>query len=164
MANYSSNLIVFGGLPSTPTGTAPTLHLLISAQPTIEFRRLRARGVTDGTNIRAVQFSVGRGGFDPNDYLAAAPVNYNSQVLDESVFTDDIDHVEWPNPECLSCYCVLDTSVANTTLGEIAIIGEVSQSPGDPVDGSTIVMAIGHFPILAKNSSMRYALRVTVQA
>jgi hypothetical protein len=149
---------VFGGEPLA------NIELRIDAEATMEFRRLRARGVTDGTIVRATRFSVGTAGFDPNDYLAALPVNPNATALDNIQFTSDIDHIEWPNSECLSCYCLLETGEANWTLGEIAIIGEVQQSSGDPVDGTEIVMAIGHFPMLAKNSSMQYALRVTIQA
>ena len=149
---------LFGGEP------VPFLYLQIDAEPTMEFRRLRARGITDGTSVRAVGFEVGTGGFDHTDYLAALPVNPNATALDASVFSSDIDHLEWPNPECLSCYCVLEAGEANVALGEIAILGEVQNSNGDPADGSQIVMAIGHFPLIAPNATIRYALRVTIQA
>jgi hypothetical protein len=149
---------VFGGEP------IPFIYLQIDAEPTMEFRHLRARGQTDGTIVRAVEFQVGRGGFDPSDYLAALPVNPNATALDDSQFTSDIDQIEWPNPHCLSCYCVIEAGEASVALGEIAIIGEVSQSPGSPVDGTKFAMAIGHFPLIAPNATIRYALRVTIQA
>lgn len=155
---------IFGGEPLAE------IELRVDAEATMEFRRLRARGVTDGTIVRATHFSVGQGGFSPDDYLNALPVNPNATALDDPLtFTTgsqiaEIPHLEWPNRECLSCYCLLEAAEVNETLGEVAIIGTVDQSPGDPVDGTRIVMAIGHFPMLAKNSSMQYALRVTIQA
>jgi hypothetical protein len=130
----------------------------------MEARRLTARGQTDGTSLRATQFSVGRGGFDPYNYLGSIPVNKDSYALDEQVFTDVIDHYERPNNMAVCFYCLLETADANETLGEVCIWGEVQNSSGDPVDGSLIVMAVGHFPLIAKNSSMQYVLRVTMQA
>jgi len=150
---------VFGG------DTVAFLELQVDAEPTTEARRIMARGATDGTTIQAVEFSVGQGGFDPNDYTAALPVNPDAVALDDVIFgPEPIDHIERPNVQAISCYCVLEASEANVTLGEIAIWGDVQNSVGDPPDDTKVVMAIGHFPILCKNSSMRYALRVTIQA
>ncbi|KKN22030.1 hypothetical protein LCGC14_0919310 [marine sediment metagenome] len=149
---------VFGGEPT------PFLWLRVDVEMTTEGRRLTARGHTDGTSLQVISFSVGRGGFDPNDYLAALPVNPDASALSDSIFTDQVDHIEWANQQCVVCYCALDSAEANQTLGEIAITGRVANSPGDPADDATIVMAIGHFPMLAKNSDMRYVLRVTLQA
>ncbi len=148
----------FGGEP------VPYLYLQIDAELTTEARRLTARGQTDGTSIQISGFAVGRGGFDPTDYLAALPVNPDCTALEDQVFSDVVDQVEWANQNCCVAYCCLETAEANQTLGEIAIFGRVANSPGDPVDDTEIVMAIGHFPMLAKNSSMQYALRVTLQA
>lgn len=149
---------LFGGEP------VPFLYLQIDAETTTEARRIITRGMADGTSLRAIKFSVGRGGFDPTDYLAALPVNPDATALEDPIFTDLIDYKEAPNTNSISYYCALETGEANQTLGEIAIIGEVQNSPGDPADESEVVMAIGHFPLLAKNSTMRYALRVTVLA
>ena len=146
---------VFGGDPS------PFLLTQIDAETTTEARRLMARGMYDGTSLQAVEFSVGQDGFDPASFYAAVPVNPDATALDDSVFTDTIDHIEPPNAKARSYYCLLDTTEANVTLGEIAIWGEVQNSPGDPADGTKIIMAIGHFPLICKNSSMQYALRVT---
>lgn len=149
---------LFGGEP------VPFLFLQVDAETTIEARYLMALGSTDGMSVRCTQFAVGRGGFDPNDYLAALPVNPDATALDDQVFSDGIDYLEEPNNQCLSCYCVLETGEANVSLGEIAIIAQLQNSAGDPVDGTEIVLAIGHFPMVAKNSDIRYAFRVTIQA
>ena len=149
---------LFGGEP------IPFLFQQIDAEPTIYARYLTSLGSTDGMSLRCTKFAVGRGGFDPNNYLAAVPVNPDAVALDDQVFSDSIDVLEEPNQQCLSCYCVLETGEANVTLGEIAIIGEVQNSAGTPVDGTEVVIAIGHFPLVAKNSEIRYAFRVTIQA
>lgn len=150
--------VVFGGEP------VPYLYLQIDAEMTTEARRLVARGHTDGTSVQITKFSVGRGGFDPNDYLAALPVNPDATALSDSIFTDVVDHIEWANDTCVVCYCLLEAAEANQTLGEVAITGIVANSSGDPADDTEFVMAIGHFPMRAKNSDMQYALRVTIQA
>jgi hypothetical protein len=149
---------VFGGEP------VPYLYLKIDAEMTTEGRRLTARGHTDGTSLQITKFSVGRGGFDPTDYMASLPVNPDASALSDPIFTDIVDKIEWANDHCVVCYCLLDTAEANQTLGEVAITGIVANSPEDPADDTEVVMAIGHFPMKAKNSSMRYVLRVTIQA
>jgi hypothetical protein len=149
---------LFGGEP------VPFLYLQIDAEMTTEGRRIVARGHTDGTSLQITKFSVGRGGFDPIDYLAALPVNPDASALSDEIFSDVVDHIEWANDSCVVCYCLLELADANQTLGEIAITGIVANSPGDPADDTEVVMAIGHFPMLAKNSDMRYVLRVTLQA
>lgn len=140
------------------------LELQIDAEMTTEARRLVARGHSDGTSLQITKFSVGRGGFDPTNYLAALPVNPDATSLADSIFTDVVDHIEWANDTCVVAYCVLESAEANQTLGEVAITGIVANSPGDPADDTELVMAIGHFPMLAKNTSISYALRVTIQA
>lgn len=150
--------------PAAAGEPVPYLYLQIDTELTTEARRLTARGHVDGTSLQVSGFAVGRGGFDPTDYLACLPVNPDATALEDQVFTDQVDRIEWANQSCCIAYCVLETGEANQTLGEIAILGRVANSPGDPVDDTEIVMALGHFPMLAKNSRMRYALRVTLQA
>ena len=123
-----------------------------------------ARGQTDGTSLRATDFAMGRGGFDPYNYIASIPVSPDVYTLTDEIFTDTIDYIEHPNDAAISFYCLLESAEANVTLGEVGIRGVVQNSPGDPVDGTVVFMAVGHFPLIAKNSTMQYVLRVTVQA
>jgi hypothetical protein len=156
--------IVFGPA-GAGSDSVPFLLLQIDAEPTTEARRIMARGATDGTTIQAIEFSVGRLGYNPNDFLAALPVNPDAEALDDQSFGPKlIDRVERPNDQAISCYCVLEPAESNLTIGEVAIWGIVQNSPGDPPDGTKVILAISHFPILCKNSSMQYALRVTIQA
>lgn len=148
----------FGGDPS------PFLLLRIDAEMTTLARHLIARGSIDGTCLQAVEFSVGRGGFDPFNFAVAVPVNPDAADLDDPIFQDTIDHYERPNPTCASFHCILETGEANETLGEIGIWAEISNSPNVVENGTQILFAVGHFPLIAKNSNMRYGLRVIVQA
>lgn len=148
----------FGGDPS------PLLLFSIDAEMTTLARYLLARGSIDGTSVFPKEFSVGRSGFDPFDFAVAIPVNPDSLTLDDDIFRDPIDNYEEPNASCGSFHCILDTADANETLGEIGIWAEIQNSPVTAENGTQILFAIGHFPLAAKNSSMRYGLRVVVQA
>lgn len=150
---------VFGGEPVS------YLWNQIDAETTTKARRLVARGLTDGTSLQATHFSVGRGGWDPLDYHAATPVNPDAVALDDAVFgPDTIDYYEYANERCAVYYCLLDFGEANVALGEVGIWGVIQNSPIVAENGTRILMAIGHFPLCAKNSDMGYVLRVTMQA
>ncbi len=148
----------FGGEP------VPLLLFQIDAEVTTLAQHLVARGSIDGTSLLGKEFSVGRGGFDPFDYTAASPVNPDSLVLDAEIFRDDIDDYEKANARNASFHCVLEKTEANETLGEVGIWAEIQNSPVTTENGTWILFAIGHFPLIAKNSNMRYGLRIVVQA
>ena len=148
----------FGGDPS------PSLLLQIDAEVTALAQHLIARGSTDGTCLRGTEFAVGRGGFDPFDFASAVPVNPDAQQLDDEIFRDVVDQWEQPNDRSLAFHCILETAEANETLGEIAIYAEIHNSPITTENGTFILFAAGHFPMIAKNDSMRYGLRIVVQA
>jgi hypothetical protein len=159
---------VFGGEPVSH------LFLQIDAELTTWARRLTARGQTDGTSLQCTKFSVGGGGFDPLDYLAAIPVNPDSQALDDFICTDTIDYYEWGAPRCPIFYCFVDSTqvshpAGNGHIGEIGIIAEINNSPfsWEP-DGTEIMYAMAHFPLLVQppvipaTPTIRYAFRVAV--
>jgi hypothetical protein len=150
---------VFGGEP------VPFIYLDIDAEVTTRARMLIARGSTDGTAIKVVDFGVGQGGFDTNDYRAALPVNPDAASLDDPVLlSEPIDYYEQPNVSCRSFYCLLEAGEANYCLGEIGLWAEVVYSPIAAEIGTTFLFAIGHFPLVANNSDIQYVFRVTVQA
>lgn len=161
MSNFGSGSFgsaVFGGDPT------PYLYLQADAEVTYRARALMARGLSDGTSIRAREFSVGRGGFDPFDYLTALPVNPDAVALDDEILSNEaIDYFEYPNTMNACFYCLLESGEANQTLGEIGIWSEIQNSPIPAENGTYILSAIAHFPLVAKNSSMQVALRVAVQ-
>jgi hypothetical protein len=160
MSNFGSGSFgsaVFGGDPT------PVLLLQIDAEMTYLARHLMARGTTDGTSLQIKQFTVGQGGFDPFNYKVALPVNPDTQLLYDPVFTSDVDYYEHPNPQNACAYCLLDFAEANYTLGEIGLWAEIQNSPIATENGTKILSAVGHFPLLAKNDSMQIALRVLSQ-
>ena len=160
MSNYGSGSFgsaVFGGDPT------PLLLLQVDAEMTFEARHLLARGVTDGTSLQMKQFVVGRFGFDLYNYKISLPVNPDAVALEDPIFTDAIDYYETPNPQNSCAYCLLDYFEANETLGEVGILSEIQCSPVSAENGTQFFSHIGHFPLIAKNDSMRVVLRVLTQ-
>lgn len=150
---------VFGGEP------IPFIYLDIDAEVTTRGRMMMARGMTDGTALHLTEFGVGRGGFDTNDYRAALPVNPDATSLDDALLLNEtIDYYEQPNSNCRAFYCWLEAGEATSTLGEIGIWAEIVHSPVAAEIGTTFLFAIGHFPLIAKNTDIQYVFRVTVQA
>lgn len=136
----------------------------VNAKTTSLGRRMLARSSVDGTSIRAVQFGVGRGGYDTFNYTTATPVNSEATTLEDPVLSGEaIDELERPNPECACYYCLLETGQANYALGEIGIWAIIENSPISTENGTTFLFAIGHFPLKAKNSNMKMSLRVIHQ-
>ncbi len=241
MAKFGTDLFgsaSYGGDPAGPSG----LLFDIDAEATTELMRLVARGSTDGTSVRFLEFSLGQGGVDPFDYKEAVPVNPDAQTLElpltlakvalpgtlgviatvsvvtttqdltdylrpgylveittgsgtetltvesvtaaqfvvttQSSYTDpvatgvidtliagakNISEYEHPNPNSACAYCGLDKTEANEVLSEIGIWGKIVWSPNQHEIDTTFLAAIGHFPIVCKNSTMDYALRVNIQ-
>jgi hypothetical protein len=94
------------------------------------------------------------------------PVNPDAIDLDVPLgppVVKAISYYERPNQHSGCCYCIVDFSEANDLLSEIAIWGEVVWSPILSEIGTRFCAAIAHFPLVAKNNSMRYGFRVNVQ-
>jgi len=75
----------------------------------------------------------------------------------------NITEYEHANEHSGTTYCVVTPTEANEALSEIGIWGTVLWSPYTAEIGSTFLAAIAHFPLICKNTSMSYALRVNVQ-
>jgi len=153
---------VFGGDPST------FLLLETDAEVTSRARALLARGKVDGTGFETIEFSVGQGGLDPFDYLVSTPVNPDAVQLELPINiggspTKAITEYEHPNDNAACVYCLLDTTEANERLSEVGIWAEIKCSPITSEVGTVFLAAIAHFPLICKNSSMKYAFRVNVQ-
>jgi len=241
MAKFGTDLFgsaSFGGDPAGASG----LLFDIDAEATTELMRLVARGSTDGTAVKFLEFSVGQGGVDPFDYKEAVPANPDAQTLElplvippialpgtlgvitnntnvtstqdlttylregylvevttgsgtetltvasvssagfisttPSSYTDpvatgiietmitgakNITEYEHPNPNSACAYCMMDTTEANEVLSEIGIWGKIVWSPNQHEIDDTFLAAIGHFPIICKNNTMAYAIRVNIQ-
>ena len=165
----------FGGDPT------PFLLFEIDTELTYMARHYLARGTTDGTAIQAVEFTIGRGGIDPFDYRVAIPVSPESSDLEDPIVlgpyvpaTDvtgakAIAKYERPKNGSACVYCLLDftepTMGGGDFISEIGIWAKILYSPNTfettPPE-NTFLAAVGHFPLIVKNSSMQYALRVNV--
>jgi hypothetical protein len=178
---------VFGGEPAAVID----LEHGVDAEITNYARRLIARGMTDGTAIQIIDFSLGQGGLDPFDYETATPVNPDAQQLELPLIitpatgpaptvpgAKPITEYERPNEHAGCAYCQLDVQDqldgdTNATLSEIGIWGQIIWSPYTIEIGDTFLAAIGHFPLICKTGSwtdvtepergMAYAFRVNVQ-
>lgn len=165
----------FGGDPT------PFLLLEIDTELTYTARHYLARGLTDGTSIQAVEFTIGQGGIDPFDYRVAIPVSPESANLENPIalgpyvpVTDvigakTITKYEVPKDGSSCVYCLLDSleppAAGSGFLSEIGIWAKIAYSPftfeTTPPE-NTFLAAVGHFPLIVKNSSMQYALRVNI--
>jgi len=147
---------VFGGDPSA------FLYLDIDAEITTEARRIMANGLCNGTTLMGYYFTVGDSGHEPLNYLSAIPVNPDSSYSGITSPTE-IAYIEHPNLSSVCFYCVLDNTVS-LAISSVYIWSKVINSPGNPSNGTDVIFAIGHFPLLCKNDRMTTVLRVTVQA
>ena len=77
--------------------------------------------------------------------------------------TKAIAEYEQPNTNAGCVYCLLETTEVNERMSEIGIWAEIKCSPILSEVGTMFLAAIAHFPLICKNSSMRYAFRVNVQ-
>jgi len=165
----------FGGDPS------PYLLFDIDTELTYMARHYLARGATDGTSIKAVEFSIGSGGIDPFNYQVAVPVNPDAKDLEVPIILGPyappsdvtgakiIAHYEYPKSGSSCVYCLLESleppAAGSDFISEIGIWAKILYSPytfeTTPPE-NTFLAAIGHFPLIVKNSSMQYALRVNV--
>jgi hypothetical protein len=113
-----------------------------------------------------IEFSLGSGGLELFDYRATVPVNPDAVELDRPLVPpviSPIDYYERTNQQSGCCYCLVDFSEANDLLSEISIWGTVLWSPRLSEIGLVFCAALAHFPLVAKNNSMRYGFRVNVQ-
>jgi len=165
MSNFGTGefgTAVFGGDPTT------VLFMETDAEVTSRARELLARSCIDGTGFKATDFSIGQGGLDPFDYKIAVPVNPDATQLELPLTiggnaTKPIAEHENPNASSACVYCLLENAEGNDQLSEVGVWAEILCSPILSEVGTKFLAAIAHFPLICKNSSMRYAFRVNVQ-
>ena len=71
--------------------------------------------------------------------------------------------VEYPNSSATSLVCRVAQNVGNYGLGEIGLYADIIDSIEPNEIGERVLYAIGHFPIVAKNTSSVYVTRVIIQ-
>lgn len=161
----------FGGVP-----IPPSLLLEADAEVTNKARVLTARASTEDTSIQVVEFSIGSGGIDPFDYKTAVPVDPDAIELEipillpasvppaETVGHQVITHYEKANLTSATFYCLLENSDGNEPISELGLWAKIVRSPFQhELAAPPFLAAITHFPLICKNDSMAYALRINVQ-
>lgn len=96
------------------------------------------------------------GGISPSLESAAFPAGAPNDVED---FLD----IERPNAESVSLVCRIPQDVGNFGFGEIGIYADITDSVNPLEIGQRILYAVGHFPIVAKNTKSVYVTRVITQ-
>ncbi|KKN72782.1 hypothetical protein LCGC14_0407490 [marine sediment metagenome] len=96
------------------------------------------------------------GGASPSLESAAFPAGAPSDV---EAFLD----IERPNAEAVSLVCRVPQDVGNVGFGEIGIYADITDSVNPLEIGNRILYAVGHFPIVAKNTKSVYVTRVITQ-
>ncbi len=168
-AEFGSGL--FGGDP-----IPASLLLEADAEVTNKARMLTARAATEDTAIQIVEFSVGSGGVDPFDYKTAIPVDPDAIELEIPILLPAsvppaeitghriITEYEKANLTSATFYCVLEDTIGNEPLSELGLWAKIVRSPFQhELAAAPFLAAIAHFPLICKNDSMAYALRINVQ-
>ena len=70
---------------------------------------------------------------------------------------------EFPNPEAVSLVCRAGQMESNFGLGEVGIFVDIIDSVNPQEIGERVLYAVGHFPIVAKNSRSVFLTRVITQ-
>jgi len=76
---------------------------------------------------------------------------------------EDFLDIEFPNPQATSLVCRAGQSEGNFGLGEVGIYVDIIDSVNPQEIGKRILYAIGHFPIVSKNSKSVFVTRVITQ-
>lgn len=106
-------------------------------------------GVLPGTGVL-------EGGADPDLESPRFPSN-------APVTVEDFFDVERPNSSAVSLVCRVPQTEGNFGLGEVGIYVDIIDSINPAEIGSRILYAVGHFPIVAKNSKSVFVTRVITQ-
>lgn len=96
------------------------------------------------------------GGNDPALENARFPV-------DGPISVEGFIDIEQPNPESVSLVCRVPQNDGNFGLGEVGIYVDIVDSINATEIGTRVLYAIGHFPIIAKNSKSVMVTRVITQ-
>ena len=76
---------------------------------------------------------------------------------------EDFLDIERPNAEAVSLVCRVPQDVGNVGFGEVGIYADITDSVNPSEIGNRILYAVGHFPIVAKNTKSVYVTRVITQ-
>lgn len=125
-----------------------------------------------GNENTLVEFDAGGAGFNSFDVTPGAGFLGGgiSPSLESAKFpagapgdVEDFLDIERPNAESVSLVCRVPQDVGNFGFGEIGIYADITDSVNPLEIGQRILYAIGHFPIVSKNTKSVYVTRVITQ-
>ncbi|TPG60128.1 hypothetical protein [Ewingella americana] len=115
--------------------------------------------VTGQAAVKIVGFCVGTQGYDPNDVSTALTPDPTAESLENEVFRDNYDSVEFLNLFTPVFVCVLEEAEAVGPVGEIGLLAEVVLGPDV---GEVYIHAIMHTPQFNKTSDQTQTYRFTL--
>ena len=127
-----------------------------------------ARALLGEVSFEVRGFAVGRGGYNDTNPVKIKPLNTSLLTLEAQVFPPvgiaPIVLIEYISPKTFVANCRLGSSEAVSSLGEIGLWAEIVYSSVDPGEvGTQFLMAIGHFPIIAKTLRQEIVFRIIIQ-
>ena len=138
-----------------------------------EIGRNRIADMTvSGRGFQITHFVVGSGGSDPSDPLVALSPNPAVSVLPSQTFGPKSVTILNPpytgvliSPFCPQFTGLLDFTEANGPLSNYGLIATITSSsiPGDPLIGSTFLLAYGTTPQKVKTDGDQFQLLFTLQ-
>jgi hypothetical protein len=125
-----------------------------------------------GNENTLVEFDAGGAGFNNFDVSPGAGFLGGgvSPGLESAAFPagapndlEDFLDIERPNAEAVSLVCRIPQEVGNVGFGEVGIYADITDSVNPAEIGQRILYAVGHFPIVAKNTKSVLVTRVITQ-
>jgi hypothetical protein len=156
--NASTNPLIQNVVKASVVNAIVTISSLAAG----EIGNLNTLVADDGGGLGLNNFSVSPGtgfldgGNDPGLENPVFPADFPASV---EGFLD----IEQPNPESVSLVCRLAQDDGNFGLGEVGIYVRIVDSINVQEIGTRVLYAIGHFPIIAKNSKSVLVTRVITQ-
>lgn len=145
----------------------------IEAQLTDQARTLIARTTLGDVVFQVVGFGLGRGGYDPSNFIQVTPLDTGANELDDKVYPTSTPYdfapfvaVETPTITVYVYNCRVQAAIlagnADYALGELALYGKILKSNVPAEVDSYFLFAISHFPAICKTRRDTFLRRVTI--
>jgi hypothetical protein len=134
-------------------------------------RQYMALQTISGLGIEVTSFVIGSGGSDPGDPTVALSPDPSVSTLPSQTFgpkavvPNGIYTGVLTTPNCPQFTGLLDYTEANGAISNVGLIAEIvsSQTPNDPLIGTTYLYAIGNRPLVTKTDSDQMQINITLQ-
>ena len=130
------------------------------AEMTDEARTAYVSMLTTGEPaFQIVEFAVGQGGYDPSDPRTALPPDPTATELEDEIFRDTYDEIEWRNQYCPVFVCKVEPGEVTGVIGEIGLFATYLSGPNV---GQKFMFAVGHMPMTPRTPEDLNVFRVPV--